>query len=115
MSGFGKCCDRRQSRLLCDFPKVLTDKSQVCVVGLVLVEYFVSSIKRVPESLVYTSTLNTGETSSNYYSVKLSLSPHKSSHGTFLDSLTIDFFKIPDVNQPLKRRHTAPAFHTMFY
>ena len=60
------------------------------------------------------STLNTGETSSNY-SVKLSLSPHKSSHGTFLDSLTIDLFKIPDVNQPLKRRHTASAFHTIFF
>ena len=55
------------------------------------------------------NTLNTGETSSNY-SVNLSLSPHKSSHGTFLDSLTIDLFKIPDVNQRLKRRHRAPAF-----
>ena len=57
---------------------------------------------------------NTGEISSNY-SVKLSLSPHKSSHGTFLDSLTVDLFKIPDVNQRLKRRHTAPAFQTIFY
>ena len=46
------------------------------------------------------------------YSVKLSLSPHKSSHGTFLDSLTVDLFKIPDVNQRLERRHTAPALHT---
>ena len=52
MSGFGKCCDCRQSRLLCDFPKVLTDKSQVCAVDLVLLEYFVSSIKRFRESLV---------------------------------------------------------------
>ena len=59
------------------------------------------------------STLNMGETSSNY-SVKLSLSPHKSSHGTFLNSLTVDLFKILDVNQPLKRSHTAPAFHTIF-
>ena len=31
MSGFGKCCDCRESHLLCDLPKVLTDKSQVCV------------------------------------------------------------------------------------
>ena len=36
MSGFGRCCDCRQSRLLCDFPKVLTDKSQVCAADLVL-------------------------------------------------------------------------------
>ena len=36
MSGFEKCRDCRQSRLLCDFPKVLTDKSQVCAVDLVL-------------------------------------------------------------------------------
>ena len=52
MSGFGKCCDCHQSHLLCDFPKVLTDKSQVCVVDLVLLEYLVSSIKRLRESLV---------------------------------------------------------------
>ena len=32
MSGFGKCCDCRQSHLLCDLPKVLTDKPQVCAV-----------------------------------------------------------------------------------
>ena len=59
-------------------------------------------------------TLNTGEILSNYF-VKLSLSPHKSSHGTFLDSLTVDLFKIPHVNQRLKRRHTTPAFNTIFY
>ena len=52
MSGFGKCCDCRQSRLLCDLPKVLTDKSQVCTVDLVSQEYSVSSIKRLLESLV---------------------------------------------------------------
>ena len=52
MSGFGKCCDCCQSRLLCDFALVLTDKSQVCAVDLVLLEYFVSSIKRLRESLV---------------------------------------------------------------
>ena len=45
MSGFGKCCDCRESHLLCDLPKVLTDKSQVCVVELVFLEYCVSSIK----------------------------------------------------------------------
>ena len=54
-----------------------------------------------PKSTHNTSTLNTGETSSNY-SVNLSLSPHKSSHGTFLDSLTIDLFKIPDVTSGWK-------------
>ena len=43
MGGFGKCCDYRESHLLCDLPKVLTDKSQVCVVELVLLEYFVSA------------------------------------------------------------------------
>ena len=42
MSGFGKCCDCRESHLLCDLPKVLTNKSQACVVELVLLEYFVS-------------------------------------------------------------------------
>ena len=73
-----------------------------------------AAITTRPQTTHNTSTLNTGETSSNY-SVKLSLSPHKSSHGTFLDSLTVDLFKIPDVNQRLKRRHTAPAFQTIFY
>ena len=29
-----------------------------------------------------------------------------------IDSLTVDLFKIPDVSQRLKRRHTAPAFQT---
>ena len=41
MSGFRKCCDCRESHLLCDLPKVVTDKSQVCAVELVLPEYFV--------------------------------------------------------------------------
>ena len=52
MSGFGKCCDCRQSHLLWDLAKVLTDKSQVCAVELMLLEYFVSSIKTFPECLV---------------------------------------------------------------
>ena len=52
MSGFGKCCDCRESHLLCDLPKVLTDKSQVCAVELVLLEYFVSSLKTLRECLV---------------------------------------------------------------
>ena len=52
MSGFGNCCDCRENHLLCDLPKVLTDKSQVCAVELVLPEYFVSSIKTLRESLV---------------------------------------------------------------
>ena len=68
-----------------------------------------AAITTLPKTTHNISTLNTGETSSNYY-VKLSLSPHKSSHGTFLDPLTVDLFKITDVNKRLKRRHTAPAF-----
>ena len=52
MSGFGKCCDYRESHLLCDLPNVLTDKSQVCAVELVSLEYFVSSIKMLRECLV---------------------------------------------------------------
>ena len=52
MSGFGKCFDCRESHLLCDLPKVLTDKSRVCTVELVLLEYFVSSIKTLRECLV---------------------------------------------------------------
>ena len=52
MNGFGKCCDCRESHLLCDLPQVLTDKSQVCAVELVLLEYFVSSIKTLRECLV---------------------------------------------------------------
>ena len=41
MSGFGKCCDCRESHyiLLCDLLKVLTDKSQVCAVELVLLKH----------------------------------------------------------------------------
>ena len=46
MSSFGKCCDCRLSHhSLSDLPKVLTEKSQVCAVELVLLKYFVSSIK----------------------------------------------------------------------
>ena len=52
MSGFGKCCDCHESHLLCDLPKVLTDKSQVCAVERVLLKYFVSSIKTLCECLV---------------------------------------------------------------
>ena len=73
-----------------------------------------AAITTLPKTTYSNFTLNTGETSSNY-SVKRSLSPHKLSHGTFLDSLTVDLFKIPDVNQRLKRTHMAPAFHTIFY
>ena len=51
MSGFGKCCDCRESHL-CDLRKVMTDKSQVCEVEHVLPEYFVPSIKTLCESLV---------------------------------------------------------------
>ena len=72
-----------------------------------------ASIAALPKPSQNTSILSTGETSSNY-SVKLSLSPRKSSHGTFLHSLTVNSFKTPDVNQRLKRRHTVPAFHTIF-
>ena len=72
-----------------------------------------AAITILPKTTRNTSKLHTAETSSNY-SVKLSLSPHKSSDRTFLDSLTVDLFKIPDVNQRLKRRHTDPGFQTIF-
>ena len=52
MSGFRKSCDCRESHLLCDLSRVLADKSQVCVVELVLPEYFVPSIKTLVECLV---------------------------------------------------------------
>ena len=52
MSGFRNCWDCRESHLLCDLLKVLTDKSQVCAVELVLPEYFVPSVKTLHESLV---------------------------------------------------------------
>ena len=74
----------------------------------------VEAITTLPKTTHYTSTLNTGEKSSNY-SLKLSLSPHKSSHRTSLDSCTVDLFKIPDVNQRLKRTHGAPALKQFFY
>ena len=45
MSSFGKCCDCRLSHLLSDLPKVLTEKSQLFAVDLLLLEYCVSSIK----------------------------------------------------------------------
>ena len=32
----------------------------------------------------------------------------------FFSTHTVDLFKIPDVNQRLKRRHRAPAFKTIF-
>ena len=62
-----------------------------------------AAITTLPKTTHNTSTLNTGETVSNY-SEKLSLSPHKSSHGTFLDSLTVDLFKIPDVKETYSPR-----------
>ena len=71
-----------------------------------------AAITTLPKTTHNISALNAGETSSNY-SVKRSLSPHKSSHGTFLHSLTVDLFKIPDINQRLIRRHTVPAFKTI--
>ena len=52
MSGLRKCCDCRESHLLCELLKVLTDKSQVCRVELVLPAYFVPSIKTLRECLV---------------------------------------------------------------
>ena len=51
-SGFRKCCNCRESHLMCDLPKVLTEKSQVCAVEFVLPEYFVPSIKTLRECLV---------------------------------------------------------------
>ena len=73
-----------------------------------------AAITTLPKTTHNISTLNTGETSSNY-SIKLSLSPHKTWHGTFLDSLTVDLIKIPDVNQRLtvfglvRNQHEFPS------
>ena len=39
MSGFGKCCDCRESHLLFDLSKVLTDKSHVYAVELLCVKH----------------------------------------------------------------------------
>ena len=47
MSGFRKCCDCRETHLLCDLPR-----SQVCAVELVLPEYFVPIVKTLRECLV---------------------------------------------------------------
>ena len=55
----------------------------------------------------------TAETSSHYF-VKLSLSPQKSSHGTFLDSLTVDLFKIPDVDEPFRKGHMDAGLQSKF-
>ena len=51
MSGFRKRCDGRESRLLRDLPKVLTDNLRY-VLELVLPENFVPSIKALRECLV---------------------------------------------------------------
>ena len=57
-----------------------------------------AAITTLLQTTYNTSTHNTGEKLSNY-SVKLLLSAHKSSHGTFLDCNTVNLVKIPDVNQ----------------
>ena len=65
------------------------------------------AITTLPKTTHNTSTLNTGETSSNYH-VKLSLSPHKSSHVTFLDSLTIDFIQDPGCKPAVEKETYRP-------
>ena len=52
MRSFQNCCDCRKSHLLRDLPEVLSDKSQVCGVELMLPEYLVLSIKTLLEFLV---------------------------------------------------------------
>ena len=72
-----------------------------------------AAVTALPKTTGNISTFSTGETLSNY-SEKLSLPPHKSSHGNFSRlAQSIYSSKIPDVNQRLKRRHGAPAFQTI--
>ena len=51
MSGFRKCCDCLESRLLCNLAKVLIDNLRY-IVWLLLPENFVPSIKTLRECLV---------------------------------------------------------------
>ena len=75
---------------------------------------WLAAIITLPKTTLNTSTLNTGETSSNY-PVKHSLCPHKSSHGTFLDShMPSRFIQVSEVNQRLQRSRGAPFFKTIF-
>ena len=68
-----------------------------------------AAIITLPKTTHNTSTLNVGETSSNF-SVKLSPLLHINRHMELFSNHTVDLFKTPDVNQRLKRRHRAPAF-----
>ena len=80
-----------------------------------LSEMTFAGITTLPKTTHNISILNTGETSSNY-SLKLWLSPpsHKSSHGTFHDSWTVDLLKIPDVHKRLKRSPQPPPSKQFF-
>ena len=59
-----------------------------------------------------THKINTGETSSDY-SVKHSLSPHKSSNGTFLDS-RIGFIQDPGSKPALEKDSWRPRLQNNF-
>ena len=72
-----------------------------------------AAIITLPKTTLNTSTLNAGETSSNF-SVKLSPLLHVNRHMELFSNHTVDLFKIRDVNQRSKRRHRTPAFKPIF-
>ena len=72
-----------------------------------------AAITTLPKTTHNISTLNTSETSSNY-SVKLSLSPHKSSHGTFLDSLTVELIQDPGCKPAVEKETYSPRLPNNF-
>ena len=61
-----------------------------------------AAIITLPKTTLNTSTLNAGETSSNF-SVKLSPLLHVNRHMELFSNHTVDLFKIRDVNQRSKR------------
>ena len=64
-----------------------------------------AAITTLPKTIHNTSTLNTGETSSND-SVKLSLSPQKSSHATFLTGTR--FIQDPGCKPAVEKQTYSP-------
>ena len=72
-----------------------------------------AAITTLPKTTHNISTLNKSETSSNY-SVKLSLSPHKSSHGTFLDSLTVELIQDPADKPAVEKETYSPRLPINF-
>ena len=66
-----------------------------------------AAITTLPKTTHNTSTLNMGETSSNY-SLELSLSSHKSSHGTLLNSHS-RFIEDPGCKPAVEKETWSPC------